>query len=299
MTYILRKGHSKLGDLENGHMAGTIPAGVDDDNIYYVDSNNGNDGNSGTSWGEAYATIDQAVDTWNATIDWGATPMRYGCIFIAPGVYAEAPSIPYYCYMIGTGIRGTDTSVEVHPTTGSCFTGTMLGTVFYNIRFETNEAVDCLNIGICNNSEVAYCTFTNGAAVAATALSTENCTHLNFHDNSIESGQTTGMNHGLYFGGGANKYAHNVRIHDNVFTCTTSAVWVQDTCTASEAWIYNNYIYCSSGTSKGIDDNGGVTNVMGNFISAKDAIEHANSATRCVGNHVSNDGTGAMETSGS
>jgi len=276
-----------------------VPAGVDDQHIYYVDGHTGHDGNSGRSWGDAFATIDKAVDTWNAQINWSATPMRYGCIFIAPGLYAEAPSIPFYCWMIGTGTYGTDSEVEIHPTTGSCMTGTFLGTRIIGIRFEVNEAVDCLNIGICNNSEIAYCTFTNGAAVAATAVSTDNCTHLLFHHNHINSGQGTGMNYGLYFQGGDNKYAHNIRVFSNTFTCTTSAVWIQDTCTASEAFICDNYIRCTGGSSKGIDDNNGTSFCAGNYISANDAIEHPHSTTHCVGNHVSNAGTGAMEVSGS
>lgn len=291
------KGVSSFLDLKDGVMAGSLPPGVDEDGIYYVDANNGDDENDGKSWDTAVATIDTAVDLWNALIDWSATPMRYGCIFVAPGVYAEAPSIPYYCYMIGCGWRGTDTAAEIHPTTGSCFTGTMLGTVFVNLRFEVNTAVDCLNIGICNNSGIIGCTFTNGAAVAANGLNTENCTHLWFEGNSVESGQTTGMAYGIYFGGGSNKFAHNVRIKNNDIFASTAGIFIQDTCTASQAIIGpGNSIW---GAAKGIDDNNGTSRCYGNYISATDAIEHANSSTHCVGNHVSNNGTGAMETSGS
>ena len=188
---------------------------------------------------------------------------------------------------------------EIHPATGSCMTGTFLGTVLYNLWLETNQAVDCLNLGICNNSEIGHCVFTNGADVDATALSTDNCTNLRFHHNDVQSGYD-GMKYGLYFQGGDEKYAHNIRVHDNTIFANTSGVWIEDTCTASEAEIYDNRIYCpNSGSSIGIDDNSGQSYCSNNTITAVDAIEHANSSTHCIGNHVSNAGTGAMEVSGS
>jgi len=297
---ILHRGDAILGDLKNGYMAGSIPPGVDGDHIYYVDGNNGSDGNNGLAWEDAFATVDKAVDIWNATINWSATPMRYGCIFVSPDLYAAASSIPFYCYLIGTGVRGTDTMTEIHPTTGSCFTGTMLGTIFVNLRFEVDEAVDCLNIGICNNSAIIDCEFTNGAAVAATGLSTDNCTHLTMYGCSIGSGQLTGMNYGLYFQGGSNKFAHRIYVHDNTIFATTAGIWIQDTCTASEGMIGpGNMIHVSGATGKGIDDNNGGTVCWDNYITAYDAIEHAGGAAHTVGNHVVNNGTGAMEASGS
>jgi hypothetical protein len=287
-------------DLLDPDVLSLLFAGVDD--VWYVDSNNDGTGVStdGLTWDTAFATVQEAITAHNATIDWTATPMRYGCIFVAPGVYDENLTPPYYCYVIGGGVRGTDTSAEIHPTTGSCLTGTLLGTVLINLRFETNEAVDCLNIGICNNSEIAHCVFTNGAAVAATALSTDNCTHLHFHHNYVESGQTTGMAHGLYFQGGSNKYAHNIHVHDNSIITSTTGVYIASNCTASEARIGpNNFIRCTGAGSKGVDDNGGVTLVYGNWISAIDAIEHGGGAAYTVGNSVVNDGTGAKEAANS
>jgi len=288
-----------LGNLYDGFTAGTYPTGIDEEHIWFVDSNMDKTGD-GQSWDSAYLTVQEAITANNATIDWSATPMRYGVIFVAPGVYDENLTPAYYCYIIGCGIRGTDTSAEIHPTTGVCLTGTLLGAVLLNLRFEVNEAVDCLDIGICNNSEIAGCVFTNGAAVAATALSTENCTHLHFHHNWVESGQTTGMKHGLYFSGGANKYAHNIHVHDNSIMTTDTGVWIEDTCTASEARIGPfNMIRCSGGSSKGVDDNQGGSVVYGNWIRANDAIEHAGGASFTIGNSVVNNVTGAKETTGS
>jgi len=279
------------------HMGGT-PVGMDfpgAENFYYVD-NNGSDNNDGSSWDSAKATIQAAITLSNATIDWSTTPDRYNVIYIAPGVYAENLTPAYYCHLVGTGIRGTDTMAEIHPATGSCITGTFLGTHLYNLWLEVNTAVPCLDIGICNNSLIEFCTFTNGAAVAATAVDTDNCTHLTMRYCSVESGQSTGMAYGLYHRGGDEKYAHNCRIHDNVIHCTTAGIWIQDTCTASQYTAWNNLI---ARPTKGIDDNNGTSYLYNNYITAtSDAIEHANSATQCIGNHVINNATGAVEASG-
>lgn len=287
----LKSGVATLADLTDGLAVGTVPAGVE--TVYYVDNATGDDQDDGDTWDNAKATIQSAITASNATVDWSATPKRYNVIYVKPGVYAEELTPAYYCHIIGCGLPGTDTQAEIHPTTGSCLTGTLLGARLVNLWFETNEAVDCLNIGICNNSVIEHCVFTNGAAVAATALSTDNCTHLTFRYNRVESGQTTGMAYGLYFQGGADKYAHNVEVYGNTIFASTAGIWIEDTCTASQAKIYNNFI---ARPTKGIDDNNGGSYCWGNFISASsDAIEHANSSTQCIGNYVINNATAAFE----
>ena len=280
---------------------GGVPVGGGDwllgvANTYFVDVQSGNDGNIGDNWNNALATIARAITLSNATIDWSATPKRYNAILIAPGVYPEAlTTLPYYCHVIGMGIRGTDTAAEIHPVTGSVMAGTGLGLHLQNLRLETNEALPILDFGICNNTIIEDCTFTNGAAVAATGIDTENCTHLTVQRCSFESGQTTGLAYGFYFRGGANKFAHNVRIQYNKVLTETAGIWIENTCTASQCVIGpGNFI---ARPVKGIDDNSGQSYVFDNFICASsDAIEHANSASHCVGNYVINDATGAVET---
>jgi len=264
--------------------------------MWWVDQQGGNDSNDGKSADRAKQTIAAAVTARNADIDWSTwNEVLRDAIFLYPGVYAEnLTAFPYHCDVIGLGMRGTDTAAEIHPSTGICIAGTMLGTGLYNLRLETNSAGPILDVGICNNSRIQDCTFTNGAAVGATAVDTDNCTHLWFENNDVESGQTTGMAYGLYFRGGANKYAHNVRILANRIQCTTAGVFIQNTCTASQCIIAHNLIYRPT---KGIDDNNGGSICYGNFISASsDAIEHANSSTQCIDNRVINNATGAKET---
>jgi len=274
-------------------LGGNFPLGVQ--NVYYVDVTNGDDTYSGDSWDNAFATLNKARTVSNATINWSYTPKRYNAILVAPGVYNENLTGGfYYCHVIGTGIYGTDTETEWHPTTGACLASTLLGTHFYGIRFEVNTAVPCLDIGVANNSLIENCTFTNGAAVGATAIDTDNCTHLEVRNCTVNSGQTTGMAYGFYFRGGSDKYAHNVRIHDNVIFCETAGVFIQDTCTATQCVIGPNNMIARP--AKGVDDNNGGSYVFGNYISAtSDAIEHANTTTQCIGNFVINNATAAFE----
>lgn len=291
--YILRKGVAKLEDLQDGREAINIPLGVQ--NVYYVDGTNGNDSDDGSSWDHALKTYLAARTLSNATINWSYSQKRLNAIVLAPGVYTALLNLfPYYCYVIGTGVYGTDTMTEFHPATGVVFSGTMLGTVFINCWFETNEANPIFDVGVCNNSAVIGCTFTNGAAVAATGIDTDNCTHLKVVDCDFESGQTTGLAYGFYFRGGADKYAHEVRIRDCRIFASTAGIWIQDTCTAAQMVVGPNVMI--AGAAKGIDDNSGTSYAFGNFISGTDAIEHANSATQCIGNAVINNGTGARET---
>jgi len=65
MTYILRKGVSRLSDLVDGY-AGAFGIGVAQGNVYYVNAANGSDANAGTSPDKAFATVTKAHDTCTA-----------------------------------------------------------------------------------------------------------------------------------------------------------------------------------------------------------------------------------------
>jgi len=292
-TYILRKGVATLGDLQDGYSAYMGPGFTH----FYVDKYTGSDSNSGLGgFDEPFATIDAACDAANARIDWSNYPQRYSVIWVSPGAYAEAPSPPFMTHIIGLGIMGTDSQTKIVPATGSVFTGTFLGTGLHNLFISVNEAVPCLDLGVCNDSLVEDCTFANGAAVGATAVDTENSAQFVFRNNTVTSGEATGMAYGLYHRGGANKYLHAATIENNRILCTTAGIYIASNCTASQTVIAHNLI---ARPVKGIDDNNGNTYCYDNWITASsDAIEHANSTTHCIGNHVINNVTGAVEASG-
>ena len=268
--------------------------------VYYVDNVDGDDNQDGRSWDSAFATIQAAITASNATIDWSYTPKKYNHIFVKPGVYAENLTPPYYCTIEGLGIRGTDTAAEIHSATGSCITGTFLGTVLDNLRMEVDaQDTPMLNLGICNNSRIQRSEFALGASVTGVAaIDTDNATHLVVVDNDFTSGMTQNMGYCAYHRGGADKYAHNVRYIDNRMWAKTAGIWIQNTCTASGALAQYNHIWIDA-AGKGIDDNNGGMLISDNTIvggAGADAIETAGGAGMTTNNWVNIAGTSARET---
>ncbi|MBU0631003.1 MAG: hypothetical protein KKC80_08880 [Candidatus Margulisbacteria bacterium] len=270
---------------------GFLPQGY----VYHVDGEDGSDSNDGLTWATAVQTIAAARTLAHANIDWSdGETMQY--VLVRCGVYAEELGGIYYTTYIGQGIRGTDSAAEIHPTENSCIAGTLLSAGFINMRFEVDEAsTPIIDGGIVNNSFFLDCEFALGANVAGVAaIDTENCTHLEVSNCEFTSGQLQNMAYNIYHRGGADKYAHNVRIKNCRMFAATANVYVDSLCTATQMVIGpDNFM---AGAAKGVDDNNGNSYVFGNFITATDAIEHANSATQCVGNYVINNGTGAVET---
>lgn len=268
--------------------------------VWYVDKNaaNASDNNDGLSWKKPLSTIGAARTKNNATITWTDDAYPMNTIYVAPGVYAETIGGLYYVRLIGTGTRGTDGMAEVSLTGASALSGTMLNAYVYNMHFETDTAsTPIVDGGIVNSTWFERCTFALGANVAGVAgIDTENSTHLTVLNCSFESGQAQNLAYGIYARGGSNKFLHQARIYNNTICAATAGIFIASDCTASGAIIHGNVIHRPV---KGIDDNNGTSVCTGNWISAStDAIEHANSSTHCIGNHVINNATGAMEASG-
>lgn len=270
---------------------------------YFVSANDGKDYNAGTSPNKPVATIQAAIDLANSLIDWSATPMKRSVIWVEPGVYAENLTPVYYCDIVGLGIRGTDQMAEIHPTTGDCMAGTLLGTGLHNLWFEVDaQDAECLDIGICNNSVIKGCTFTKGANVTGVnAISTENCTHLTFVGNWIGSGQLTDLAYGIYAAGGSNKFFHQCDIRDNVIQVATCGIYIASNCRATETVIRKNFIH-APGTNYGIRVLDAITPgafVVENDIiidGAGDAIEHSGGAGYTLYNKTLVNGSYAQET---
>jgi len=274
---------------------------------YYVSANDGVDAGSRDYTNPNYpaATIQAAITRSNATIDWGATPKKYNVIWVEPGVYAENLTPAYYCWIVGLGIRGTDTAAEIHPATGSVFTGTFLGTILASLRMEVDEASKpILDLGICNNSRIVGSEFAIGAAVASVAaIDTENCTHLVVEDCDFTSGMTNNMAYCAYHRGGADKFAHNVRYLNNRMFAATCGIYVASNCTASQMIAQKNTIIVD-GAGIGIDGYGGGGDTGGAMLAiendiivagAGDAI-HGLAAGKKLRNHTLVNGSYALET---
>lgn len=276
---------------------------------WYV-SKDGSDANGGTSWDDALLTIAAARAKHYATINWSRTPWwKYhrGRIFIAPGEYAENLIPGYQLDYIGTGILGTDTATEIHPASGAAVGGasgatfcTGLGLGLFNLRLETETAHPVVHFGVCNNTQIAGCEIVKGiAGLATTGIAIGNGSHVQIVGNRFISGVAnfaTGINvdHAVYAVATADKYFHACLVRDNHIFAATTGINIDEHNVASGALIQGNFIG-GAALAKGIDDNNGNSWCVENFISATDAIEHANSATQCIGNSVINNGTGAKE----
>lgn len=272
--------------------------------VYYVDKGITTSGN-GSRWSKAFKTIQEAITASNSTIDWGANPWLVdNWIVVAPGEYAEALTAPYSAHIIGMGVLGTDTAVEIHPALGSPLSGTGLGLHLANLRFETTESKDVIDFGICNNCFIENCELVCGVAAtgAHAFLSTENCTHLRLYNCSLQyGGGGVPYDYGLHFAGGADKFLHHSDIKGNIIQGVKSAgtgIYIQNTCTATNTIIQENIIKIA-GIAKGIDDNNGGTLCVRNNITiagAGDAIEHAGGAGMTINNQVVVNGVAARET---
>lgn len=275
----------------------TAPQGL----VYYVDGSHpdASDNNDGTDPNEPKATIQSAITASNATITWANTPPYEGqnWIVIAPGVYAENLTPPYYCKMIGLGnCNGGDVCVNVEPATGSCIAGTGLGLHLFNIRFTCNSAAPVLDFGVFNSCIVENCMVVDGNPGLATVLL-----------DITGAGGSKIINCNFTYTASAPPIG--IRSTGNFFDCqivgckiaaATTGIDLSTGGLFGNTLIAHNYIYDGTGglLATGIDDSTtGDTLVVGNWITAVDAINHANAALT-IDNHVQNAGVGAIETAG-
>jgi len=275
----------------------TAPQGL----VYYVDPSHGNalDANDGTNPDAPLETIQEAIDKSNATIDWAVTPPYYGqnWIIVAPGLYAENLTPAYYCKIIGLGnCNGGDVCVNVEPVTGSAMAGTGLGLHLYNIRFTCNSAAPVLDFGVFNSCIVENCMVVDGNPGLATVL---------LDMTGAGGSKIIGCN----FTHTASAPPIGIRSTGDFFDCQIIGCKIAAATTGIDlsagglfgnSLIAHNYIYDGTGglLTTGINDSvTGDTLVVGNWITAVDAINHANAALT-IDNHVQNAGVGAIETAG-
>jgi len=241
--------------------------------IYFVDKKNGSDTNNGLSWANAVATIAKAIALSNATIDWGGDPWLVdNYIIIAPGEYKEnLESMPHSCHLIGLGVPGTDTAVEINPVTGKAIAAaTAIGVHLYNIRFEGEGSGDICDFGTFNCSIIENCQFVPKSANMAAAISFDDCKETIIRNNRFTTGAIDLVcDYGIKFNGGDEKYCHNTIIEDNQIVNAVKAagtgIYIQDTCTATGAVIRRNRIILA-GAGKGIDDDNDVAMVYDNYV---------------------------------
>jgi len=263
--------------------------------VYYVDGSSAvaNDSNDGTDPDEPFETIQAAITASNATIDWAETPPYYGMntIIVAPGVYDENLTPAYYCRIIGLGLAtGGDVCVNVEPTSGSCLAGTGLGLHLFNIRFTCNTAHPVIDFGVMNSTIIEACMIVDGNP----GLATVGIDTTGAGGSQILGCNITNTNNPITIG---------IRSTGNFFDCqiigckihaVTTGIDLSGAALVGNTLIAHNYI---AKPVTGINDAVGNTLVVDNWITATDAISHAD-ATMVIANHVQDAGVGAVEAAG-
>lgn len=270
--------------------------------VWYVDGShpNANDLSDGTNPHEPLATIGAAITKNNATIDWAATPPYVGqnWIIVAPGVYAENLAVPFYCKIIGLGQAvGGDVCVNVEPVAGSPVAGTGLGTHYYNIRFTCNTAVPVLDFGVMNSCIIESCMIVDGNP----GLATVGIDTTDAGGSSIIDCNFTFNTNPLTIGIRSTGDFFDCKVIGNYIAAVTTGIDLSGAGLVGNAVIAHNMI-CGGGAvllATGIDDSVvGDSFCVDNWVSATDAISHADLANMCIANHVLDAGVGAVEAAG-
>jgi len=276
----------------------TAPQGV----VYYVDGSHpdADDNADGTDPDSPLATIQEAIDKNNATIDWAVTPPYVGFnhIVIAPGEYAENLTPAYYCRIIGLGLAiGGDVCVNVHPAAGSPLAGTGLGLHLYNIKFLCDTAVPVLDFGVMNSCIVEQCMITDGnPGLATVGIDTTDAGGSKILECNFAYA-TNPLTRGIRSTGAF----FDCEIRGNYIKAVTTGIDLSGAGLCGGTTIADNKI--SGGGSvllgTGIDDSVvGDSYCTNNWVSATDAISHADLANMALDNHVLNAGVGAVEAAG-
>jgi len=267
---------------------------------YYVDANHANasDSNLGTDPEAPFLTIQAAITANNALIDWADTPSEFNSIWIAPGVYAENLTPPFYCRMIGTGLAtGGDICVNVEPAAGAALAGTGLGLYVYNIRFTVNTAAPVLDFGVMNSTIIDSCMIVDGnpglATVGIDTTDAGGSKIINCNIAYTTSPVPIGIRStGAFF---------DCQVVGCAIKAATTGIDLSGAGLCGGAVAAHNYIWNGgSGAllATGIDDSVvGDLLCVNNWITATDAISHAD-ANLTIDNHVQNAGVGAIETAG-
>jgi hypothetical protein len=261
---------------------------------YFVDGNVSATGTTGTSWGDAFLTLAEAITASNTSIALTANRWwaRRNRIFVCGDqeIDEDLTILPEKCDVIGVGydiypfprVLGNHVIAATRPTAGSAN-----GCRFINMGFyDTDGTADVFAVPAgCHGLSFLGCTFipkTGGSA--GKALEITDCASVRIIDCDIviSAGDTTNIfAEGISIEGTAS--IHDLQIRGNRIYAT-QAIAIANGNTYGN-WITDNYIYATALTIK--DSSGHCLIVNNRLISA------ANSTITGAGVITSADGMGA------
>jgi len=302
-TYILRKGIATLGDLVDGDLATKFPGS---EVIRVAQSYNGqvgSDGNDGSSWEEAFLTLQAAINYARYSKGTGAIDYsdktRSKVVAVWPGHYNEGEILwsGYNINVIGVGVEvpGKDYGVSINydgaadATAAFAFSGS--GNSVQNLHVYCDFAAPAIYCAAGDNNLIRNCVIEGDGTNATYGIQMSSMKGSRV-EGCIVNGVVTA---GIYVAGGADHYFINGWIRDcHVYMpgANKTGILVDSTNVAYNSVIDRNFVSCASGaTSKGIDVNttGGGPLVADNYVSVPSSatpIEHAGGDQFLLGNHT-------------
>ncbi|GAI38326.1 unnamed protein product, partial [marine sediment metagenome] len=211
-------------------------------------------------------------------------------------------TFPVFCHVIGLGIHGTDTQVEIHPTdpAATCIfgpntensQGTHLANLWMELPVDNAAIIEARELNSCI---IEDCVFRPGGGADVigirTAVAAGGAKRPEIRRCSFESGDVD-LAYAMYFQG---TMLQNARIHDNDIIAK-AGIYIAALTPADQTVIKRNVVIATEGI--GIDDNNGRSRVIDNDVySPTDAIEHGGGPAFTIRNRIQEAaGAGAWET---
>jgi hypothetical protein len=219
---------------------------------FYVDGTIGSDAHDGGSWGQAFKTIQYAIDESSS----------WGKVFIKDGTYTENVVVA----KDGISLEGQSRdTVKIQPSAGAALT-------ISNPNFGAKSISTVSNVASVYSTIVngRYCTLQDFRIVATLAYARG--IHVNASNCGLQSiyNKDVLMGYGVIFAAGI----HNSEIRDSYLNLTKADAYaIGLAANASNVMIYDNTI---EGCLKGVDSNPGAENnaiFHNNFISVASSID--------------------------
>ena len=253
---------------------------------YFVDENDGNDGDDGLAPDRALATIEQGITLMNANVNWSSS--SWGCkdvLVIAPGVYEETlTALPYGGQMIGLGVldKSGDHGVVIKSAAPVDVTSA-LNTRISNITFESTGAGEAFECDTSNYMSFDHCDFRGVKATTVSAFTVKVAGLLTTWRDCFFSNAITGFRVGA---GSATGFFECLIEDSRIMYVGTYGIQIEDNLPTAGTLV--NRVHIGDGATtltEGIHSPGAKLNVSNTTVTAT-AMDPASAAGQAYYNNV-------------